>query len=281
MCVDKGPVLWSITKFMSTRSHAIIQWADHGRRVLQLEILDEEPLAIRVQGKPYAVVMRTPGDDLAHVAGFCLTEGLIDTPEEIVNLAACDGTDTNVVTVTLTPERQSKIAGHLDRRGYISQTSCGLCGKTLIDELIQALLPVADPTTVRLATAQGLLDNLEQMQPLRRKSGASHAAVLFDAALNPLVVAEDVGRHNALDKAIGRLLLDRKLHLAKVVVLSSRISYELVQKAARARLPIVLALSRPTSLALDLAEQLNISLAGISSKTKGISLYCHPERFMD
>lgn len=265
---------------MSTTQYTIIQWENNHRNTADLQIIDEEPLSIRVQGKPYAVVMRTPGDDMAHAAGFCLTEGLVDAPEDIVTLSACEDNDTNVVTVTLTPERQRKIAAHLDRRGYISQTSCGLCGKTLIDELIQALQPVTDPTAIRLADAEKRLRNLEQLQPLRRSSAASHAAALLDEKLNPLATAEDVGRHNALDKALGRLFLDRRLHLAKVAVLSSRISYELVQKTARARIPIFLALSRPTSLALDLASRLNISLAGLT-KSPGMAIYCHPQRFLD
>lgn len=266
---------------MSVTQINIDVWQDARRRSEPMALLDEEPLSIRVQGRPYAVVMRTPGDDLAHVAGFCLTEGLVDAPEDIVNLACCDaGGDTNVVTVTLTPQRQQQVAAHLDRRGYISQSSCGLCGKTLIDELVQELQPLQDRTLLSLGPAEARLRNLEVFQPLRESSASSHAAVLFDGDLNPLTAAEDVGRHNALDKAIGRLFLDRRLHLAKVVMMSSRISYELVQKAARARLPIFLALSRPTRLAVDMARQLQISLAG-TIKSSGLYLYCHSQRFVE
>ena len=245
-----------------------------------MAFIEEEPLAIRIQGNPYAVVMRTPGDDLAHAAGFCLTEGLVDDPDDIVNLATCDMDDTNVVTVTLSPQRREKIAGHLDRRGYISQTSCGLCGKTLVDELIQELRPIEDKATVDLAAAEEALHRLDDLQPLRRRTRASHAAALFDADLQPLVVMEDVGRHNALDKAIGRLFLDRRLHQAKVVVLSSRISYELVQKSVRARVPILMALSRPTRLAVDLGSRLGMSLAG-AMRPDGLFLYCNTQRFVD
>jgi FdhD protein len=262
---------------MSVTTMEIDVWPNARRHSEPMDFLDEEPLSIRVQGRPYAVVMRTPGDDLAHAAGFCLTEGLVDAPEDIVNLACCDAGDTNVVTVTLTPQRQEQIAAHLDRRGYISQSSCGLCGKTLIEELVQEL---QDGTMLSLAHAETRLRNLEAFQPLRERCAASHAAVLFDAELNFLTAAEDVGRHNALDKAIGRLFLDRRLHLAKVVMMSSRISYELVQKAARGRLPIFLALSRPTRLAIDLAKQLQISLAG-TIKTSGLYLYSHSQRFVD
>ena len=244
---------------------------------MALEVIDEEPLAIRVQGHPYAVVMRTPGDDLAHAAGFCLTEGLVDDVDEIVNLASCDDGDTNVVTVTLTPARRALIGRQLDRRGYISQTSCGICGKTLVDELMQELQPIAEEMTVSLELAEKCLRNLEMYQPLHMRSAAAHAAVLFDAQFNPLVAMEDVGRHNALDKAIGRLFVERRLHQAKIAAISSRLSYELVQKAVRARIPILMALSRPTSLALALAHKLNISVVG-ATKTTGLMLFTHPGR---
>lgn len=263
---------------MSTSRRTITLWQDAQTRSLEMAILDEEPLAIRVQGQPYAVVMRTPGEELAHAAGFCFTEGIVDHPEDMIQLATCDTEDTNVVTVTLSPERRAAIGGHLERRGYISQTSCGLCGKTVIEEVVQQLPPVTGGVVIPLAAAETVLRQLDRLQPMRRSSAASHAAAIFDGQLNPLAVMEDVGRHNALDKAIGRLFLDRRLHLAKVVMMSSRISYELVQKTARARIPIIMALSRPTRLALDLADRLGIALAGIA-KPAGLYLYCHPERF--
>ena len=265
---------------MSDPQTTIDQWHNGILKPVTMTFIEEEPLAIRVQGNPYAVVMRTPGDDLAHAAGFCLTEGLVDDPDDIVNLATCDMDDTNVVTVTLSPQRREKVAGHLDRRGYISQTSCGLCGKTLVDELIQELRPLKDETAIGLAEAEAVVRRLDDLQPLRRRTRASHAAALFDADLQPLVVMEDVGRHNALDKAIGRLFLDRRLYQAKVAVLSSRISYELVQKSVRARVPILMALSRPTRLAVDLGSHLGMSLAG-AMRPEGLFLYCNAQRFVD
>jgi FdhD protein len=202
----------------------------------------------------------------------------VDHPGQIVQLAMCDGDETNVVTVTLTPERQRQVAAHLDRRGYISQTSCGLCGKTLVDELHQALKPLDDTTTIKLHEAHQSLHNIDQYQLLYHSNATSHAAALLDKDLNLLVAMEDVGRHNALDKAIGRLFLDHRLHLAKVLVMSSRISYELVQKAARARIPIFLAHSRPTDMAINLAARLNITLAS-AGRPAGLHLFCNTHRF--
>jgi FdhD protein len=107
-------------------THRVIHWDKGHYTSSNHKLIGEEPLSIRVEGKPYSVVMRTPGDELAHAAGFCLAEGIIDTPEDIKVISCCDGTDSNVVTITLEESRQSKITGLLDRRGFISQTSCGI-----------------------------------------------------------------------------------------------------------------------------------------------------------
>jgi FdhD protein len=242
-----------------------------------MALIGEEPLSIRVQGAPYAVVMRTPGDEKAHVAGFCLGEGIVDAPDDLTSIAFCDGEDTNVVTVTLTPARRTRIADHLDRRTYISQTSCGICGKSIVADLVQALRPVADVGPIEGTGALECLLRLGDYQPLRDKTRAAHGAAIYDHGLNQLSVAEDVGRHNALDKAIGRLFLDRRLGQARLLTLSSRISYELVQKAARARIPAILAISRPTALAVELAEALNMTLASLG-KGDSLMVYCHPHR---
>ena len=242
-----------------------------------LALIGEEPLSIRVQGTPYAVVMRTPGEEKAHVAGFCLGEGIVDHPADVTNIAFCDGEDTNVVTVTLTADRRSRIADHLDRRTYISQTSCGICGKSIVDDLVQALTPVPAGEPLDGNGALERLLSLGDHQPLRSKTRAAHAAAIYDDALKRLCVAEDVGRHNALDKAIGHLFLDGRLERAHLLTLSSRISYELVQKAARARIPVILAVSRPTALAVELATALNMTLASLG-RSDGLMIYCNPER---
>lgn len=242
-----------------------------------IELIGEEPLSIRIQGRAYAVVMRTPGEEKAHVAGFCLGEGILDTPDDLTNIGFCDGEETNVVTVTLTAARQTRIADHLDRRTYISQTSCGICGKSIVDDLVQALTPVAETDPVDGRAARACLLGLDAHQPLRDKTRAAHGAAIYDQGLNLLSVAEDVGRHNALDKAIGRLFLDRRLAQARLLTLSSRISYELVQKAARARIPLILAISRPTALAVELATALNMTLASLGRRDS-LMIYSHPRR---
>ncbi|MEW6670882.1 MAG: formate dehydrogenase accessory sulfurtransferase FdhD [Thermodesulfobacteriota bacterium] len=263
---------------MGDLAHKLIVHWDNGSRLDRKQhLLREEPLSIRIQGNPYAVVMRTPGFERQHVAGFCLSEGIVDAPEDIANISFCEGEDTNVVTVTLKSSRRDKISEILDRREFISQTSCGLCGKEIVKDLYQVIRPIADNTPLEIQKAVDCLENISAFQPLRKKTRAAHAAVLYDSNYKPMAAAEDVGRHNALDKVVGKLFLEHKLKDAAFLTLSSRISYELVQKSARARIPVVLAISRPTSLAVELATKLNMTLASPADDS-GLLIFCGEER---
>jgi len=259
--------------------HTVLRWhrntVEHSRH----RLIGEEPLSIRIQGKPYSVVMRTPGEELAHAAGFCLAEGIVDSPDDINTISCCDDGDFNVVTVTLNKHRQDEIVDILERRGFISQTSCGICGREIVNDLYQMIRPISDDTRMDAALALECLENLSQHQPLRDKTRASHAAALYSSEFKLLSVAEDVGRHNALDKAVGKLFLDRRLNDAFLLTLSSRISYELIQKAARARVPLILAFSRPTSLAVQLASKLNMTLA-CPAEHSGLYIFCGEHRLI-
>jgi len=243
------------------------------------DLLKEEPLSIRLEGNPYSVMMRTPGDEIPLAAGFCLTEGIIDTPEDYTSIAFCDGEDTNVIAVTLKPSRRHKISEIIDRRGFISQSSCGLCGKEIVKDLFQLIKPLEDDIRIEANKALSCLETITRHQPLRSQTRAAHAAVLYNSKFDFLAAAEDVGRHNALDKVIGKIFLDRKLGQAAMLTLSSRISYELVQKAARARIPIILAISRPTALAVKLASELNITLASLADGP-GLYVFCGEQRLV-
>jgi FdhD protein len=256
---------------------SLIHWNNKTEVQVNHFLIGEEPLSIRIQGKPYSVVMRTPGDEIAHVAGFCLGEGVIDSPDDIASIGFCDGTDSNVVTVTLTPDRREIVSDILDRRGFVSQTSCGLCGKELIEDLYQSIKPLTDDLSIDIKKALNCLESLSDLQPVRKATRSSHAAAIFSSECELLSVAEDVGRHNALDKAIGKLFLGKKLSQASLLVLSSRVSFELVQKAAKANIPILLAISRPTELAVKLAREINMTIACLA-KDGGLFIYCGEKR---
>ena len=264
----------------TTIQHQIFHWDQASNKSKEKDLLGEEPLSIRIQGNPYSVVMRTPGDEIEMVAGFCLTEGIIDTPDDYKSLAFCDGEDTNTVAVTLVPSRRDQITEILDRRGFISQSSCGLCGKEIVKDLFQKIKPLENNARIDIKSALDCLEKITRHQPLRRQTRAAHAAVLYDSDFELLAAAEDVGRHNALDKVIGKAFLDNKLEKAALLTLSSRISYELVQKTARARIPIILAISRPTALAVQLATELNITLA-TQADGPGLYVFCAAQRLLD
>jgi len=265
----------------TTIQQQIIHWDRTSNKSANQDLLGEEPLSIRIQGNPYSVVMRTPGDEIELVAGFCLTEGIIDTPDDYKSLAFCDGEDTNTVAVTLEPSRREQISQILDRRGFISQTSCGLCGKEIVKDLFQKIQPLKNNGRIDISRAHTCLEEITRHQPLRHQTRAAHAAVLFDSDFELLASAEDVGRHNALDKVIGKVFLAKTLDQAALLVLSSRISFELVQKAARARIPVILAISRPTALAVQLATELNITLATLSTDGPGLFVFCAAQRLID
>ena len=261
----------------STQYHHVVRCEGDTCRAYEQELIGEEPLLIRIEGQPYSVVMRTPGEEIFHVAGFCLAEGLVDSPEDFATIGYCKEMDPNVVTVKLQPERRKKVSSLLKRRGFISQTSCGICGKEMIKDLRQILTTVTDATRINMSQAISCIDQLARHQDYYKRTRASHAVMLFDLQFHVLSLAEDVGRHNALDKAIGKVFMGGKLAEARLAVLSSRISYELVQKAARARLPILISISRPTALAVDLGKNLNMTLA-CAVKESGLLVFCGEER---
>lgn len=238
----------------------------------------EEPLSLRIDGNPYAVVMRTPGDEIYHAAGFFLSEGLVNHKDDFTTLGYCTEEGVNVVTATLRQERKRIVKDLLERRGFVSQTSCGICGKELIKDIYQIVKPVARHLSMSIRDVGSCFAKLVDKQSLYKTTRGAHAAMILDTRLNPISFAEDVGRHNALDKAIGRVFMETRLHESRLVVMSSRISYELVQKAARAGLEMIVALSRPTALAVELGTRLNMTLACID-KGDAVMVFCGKDRF--
>jgi FdhD protein len=268
-----------LKKLPAFRERTVTRYTGQGATDHPLKVLSEEPLSIRVQGKPYAVIMRTPGQEVPHVVGFCLGEGIIDAYDEIKQIAFCDGADTNTVTVTLNASRLSLAGPILERRGFISQSSCGICGKEVVQDLIQTVRPIEDHLRFNWERLLECSHHFSNHQALYHTTRTSHAAVAFNSDFKPLAVGEDVGRHNAVDKAVGKLLIESRLNETKCMMLSSRISYELIQKVARARIPILMAMSRPTTLAVELAEKLNITLV-CAPKKEGLSVYSGKQRLI-
>jgi FdhD protein len=232
----------------------------------------EEPLEIRVgqpdePRRPLAVTMRTPGDDLDLALGFLFTEGVTTSPHDVVTAQLCAGTDTpntyNVVDVILAPHVQPPDTDV--SRNFYTTSSCGVCGKASIDSVRtrSSYAPGGDPLTVPAATLAELPRRLRAAQKAFDLTGGLHAAGLFTGGGDLVCVREDVGRHNAVDKAVGWALRDGRIPLGgHVLMVSGRASFELVQKAVMAGIPILAAVSAPSTLAVDLAEEAGITLVG-------------------
>lgn len=234
---------------------------------------------IRIDGKPYSVVMRTPGEELFHAAGFCLGEGIADSPDDFVTMGYCKDLDPNVIDIRLKPERREKISDLLERRGFVSQTSCGICGKEMVKDLHQIIAPAENGFEVEISRIFDCIKKLSERQDYYQRTRGSHAAIIFNDQLEVISFAEDVGRHNALDKAIGKAFINRELSKASILVLSSRVSYELIQKAARARLPMMISHSRPTALAAEMGQALNMTLAFLADDSE-LTVVCGEKRIM-
>jgi FdhD protein len=242
----------------------------------------EEPLEIRVGGEPLAVLMRTPGDDRALVAGFLLTEGVVAGRDDITAMGPCRDPNradaANVYLVELAAGSglaDARLAGA--RRTASATTSCGLCGKTAIDDIHQAVRPHDAFTAVPEALLAAAGDRARARQDLFRLTGGIHAAALFDLAGDdhPLVrTAEDVGRHNAVDKVLGAELLADRIPVASGALwVSGRASFDIVQKALMAGVVALVCVGAPTSLAVDMAERSRITLVGFAAAGR-YNVYC-------
>jgi len=244
------------------------------------EVTIEEPLEIRIGANPLAVTMRTPGNDEELAAGFLLSEGIVRVREDLKEIAHCTlpASLGNILNITLAPTAKfTPAAAH--RFGTIS-TSCGLCGKTGIEFIRQQFPPIDPGSLIQISEAilLELPNRLRTSQSNFARTGGIHGAGIFDLLGNPIVIREDIGRHNAVDKAIGRGFLDRLTPLSHhVLVVSGRSSLEIVQKALAAGIPIVAAVSAPSSLAVNFARECGQTLIGFL-RPPTFNVYSHIER---
>ncbi len=243
----------------------------------------EEPLEIRLHGKPFVVIMRTPGHDRELAAGFLLSEGVIRSAADLGAVEHCRHPDHpeayNIVDVFLLGDAAARLDARLaDRRQVLTTASCGVCGRTSIEALLVRadVLPAGEPIAREIAA--GLPAKLRAHQSVFDATGGLHAAALFSSAGACEAAAEDIGRHNAVDKVVGAMLLQDRLPLvSRTLAVSGRASYEIVQKAWLAGVGLVCAVSAPSTLAIDLADEAGITLLGFA-RDGGFNIYTHPER---
>lgn len=244
----------------------------------------EEPLEIRLNGTPITVTMRTPGSDVELAQGFLLTEGVIGHRNDVLTVRYCRGADDdgvntyNVLDVTLAPTVPMP---DIDvRRNFYTTSSCGVCGKASLEavQLSSRHCPGDDPSTVPAGTLSAMPDQLRRAQKVFASTGGLHGAALFTTDGTLLVVREDIGRHNAVDKVIGWATEQDRVPLTGTVLLvSGRASFELTQKAVMAGIPVLAAVSAPSSLAVDLASQSGLTLVAFL-RGESMNVYTRPDR---
>jgi FdhD protein len=244
----------------------------------------EEPLEIRVNGHPVSVTMRTPGSDVELAQGFLLTEGVIGHRDDLVTVRYCKGTGSdnlntyNVLDVTLSPD--VKMPQVDITRNFYTTSSCGVCGKASLDAVrtISRYSPGDDASQVKAEALSGMPKQLRAEQKVFASTGGLHGAALFDADGTLLAVREDIGRHNAVDKVIGWAVEQNRIPLTGTVLLvSGRASFELTQKAVMAGIPVLAAVSAPSSLAVDLASQSGLTLVAFL-RGESMNIYTRPDR---
>ncbi len=241
----------------------------------------EEPLEIRIDGEPLAVTMRTPGHDADLAAGFCFTEGIVDDPDDLIRVEPCNLADYgNVVDVILTSTAREARRTQIERarREFYLSSSCGLCGTQSLDRLARRISTVSTDFTVSETVLTQLPNRMVAAQEVFARTGGLHAAALFTPAGELRLLREDVGRHNAVDKVIGGLLLSGQLPCSPgVLLVSGRASFELVQKAARAGIGFLAAVGAPSSLAVEAAERFGMTLVGFL-RDERFNAYAHANR---
>jgi FdhD protein len=254
------------------------------------QLATEEPMEIRVYGPgqepaPFAVTMRTPGNDFELAIGLCRTEGLVTSPADVETIAYCLAADAtsaddrpeqqyNIVTVRL----RRPVPEDVRARRYLANSACGICGKAALDEVEVGCAPVGAGPKVAASVVRVLPELLAAHQRVFDQTGGLHAAARFTASGELLAAREDVGRHNALDKLVGHAFLERALPLeSQVLLVSGRLSFELVQKAAVAGIPVLCAVSAPSSLAVEAAERFGQTVVGFLRGPR-FNVYAHPDR---
>jgi FdhD protein len=244
----------------------VVRFSARAPRADRDAVAREEPLEIQIGGTPLAVVMRTPGHDADLALGFLSSERVISSIEDVLSVRHCrearspEAAD-NVVRVALA--EGIGVDWEALRRNLYASSSCGVCGKATIENAIACAPPLEDRTRFDAALFEALPARLSAAQPGFAQTGGLHAAALFDARGTMIAAREDVGRHNAVDKVLGFCLREKRWPLAgHVLLVSGRISFEIVQKALAARVPLVAGVSAPTSLAIELAERAGLSLIG-------------------
>jgi FdhD protein len=268
----------------------IVRVRDDGDHRAADAVVVEAPLEIRVGGQPLTVVMRTPGHDEELARGFLFTESIIARADDLLSVTRVPGLSGdeagNVLDVRLAPPPVT-LGGGVSlgkprgaERNFFASSSCGVCGKTSIAQLAVSAPPVRSSLQLARAVLRSLPERLRETQAVFQATGGLHASALFRTDGTLMAAREDVGRHNALDKLVGWALAAGRLPLGDAALMvSGRVSFEILQKAIMAGIPLVAAVSAPSSLAVDLAERFGVTLVGFL-RGASMNVYTHPDRLV-
>jgi FdhD protein len=271
----------SMTSQQPSLKRKVARWHDCRASLVEDELVVEEPIEIRVGGHSLIVLMRTPGQDFELAAGFLYTEDIVKSGDDIGTIAYCEDAEQadlqNIINVNLTNGWDAESQDGW-QRNFHANASCGLCGKMTIESVRQAIPPIESQLRIDPETVYTLNDLLRSAQSVFEATGGLHAAGLFTAGGELLISREDIGRHNAVDKVIGQALLAEMLPLDNhILMVSGRASFEIVQKALFARIPVVVAVSAGSTLAVDLAQESGMALIGFTRGNR-MTVYSCPER---
>lgn len=246
---------------MKSLPYQAIKFHKEKNTVFNDEIVIEAPLQININNNPYTVVMRTPGDDIELVRGLIYAEDIYKEKQNLV-VEIIDESKNNFTIINLKIPAQYLGKGYLNKRTLLSVSSCGVCGTQTIDSLTKKGDKLNAFQSASFSEISNMFIQMQKKQETFAKTGASHAAAIFDGNTNLLSIKEDIGRHNAVDKAVGELLNTNQLQNSNYLLVSGRVSYEIVTKSFIAKIPTIVAVSGCSSLAIDFAKEFGIQLIG-------------------
>lgn len=248
---------------MKTLEYEAIKASANKNKLIIDRVVVEAPLQININSNPYTVVMRTPGDDEYLIRGLLYAEDIYKS-EENIQLQITEDSKNHFTIVNLSIDENLFGKGYLNKRTLLSVSSCGVCGKQTLDAINVSGKKLRSSKNIDVSIIAGMFKLMKEKQSAFKLTGASHAAAIFDSNFNLLSIKEDIGRHNAVDKVIGELLNNKALKKSQYLLVSGRVSYEIVTKAFIAKIKTIIAVSGCSSLAIDFAKEFGIELIGFS-----------------
>lgn len=263
---------------MATRNYEGKKFETNSSNKIVDALTIEEALQININDEPFTVSMRTPGEDASLVRGLLHSEGVINDIKFLPDVVLKKENDDGIVTIVNVAIPKNKLGeGYSNSRSLLSVSSCGICGKTELGDLAFIGKHIDDDQKIDIELIHQMFDKMKTKQHDFKQSGGTHAAAAFSIEGELLCSMEDIGRHNAVDKVVGKLILSKKLGQAKVITVSGRISYEIVIKCFKAQIPFLAAVSAPSSLAVDYAKELGITLFAFCRDERA-TCYSNPQR---